>query len=72
MKLQARISNQFYGYNFNGDFRDYVRLNSYVKENLAQLQAMKSVVTTEIRTDEGKTVLFVKRNDRVVLTYYFE
>ncbi len=33
---------------------------------------MKSVVTTEIRTDEGKTVLFVKRNGRVEVTYYFE
>ena len=32
----------------------------------------RSVISTEIRTDTGKTVLFIKRNNKVLQTYYIE
>lgn len=73
LELQMWVSTQFYGCNYAGELHDFEVINNFIQENLKKLQPkMKSVVTTEIRTDEGKIVLFVKRNDRVVLTYYFE
>ena len=73
LELQAWVSAQYKGRYDAGDLRDFEHLARFIQEVLPRLQSpMKSVVTTEIRTDEGKTVLFIKRNKRVVVTYYFE
>ena len=35
-------------------------------------RVIRSLIETEIREDEGKQVLFIKRNGRVLLTFYVE
>lgn len=61
---------------FQGRERDFVNLKLFVD---AEIEAQYSrgniradMVKTEIRTDEGRTVLHIYRNQMLVQTYYIE
>lgn len=56
--------------------RDFQNLQAFVNAEIAALRSRGYIraekVTTEIRTDEGRTVLHIYRNHQLVQTYYIE
>lgn len=75
LSLQLNVSNKF-DHDYEGDMFDFDDLKKYIDACLIELQKQglihRSLVTTEIRSDEDKTVLFIRRNDKMLQTYYFE
>lgn len=76
LNVQKDVENATRGMYLQGNERDFKNLKSFVD---AKIQAerergtvFRSTVTTEIRTDEGRTVLHIYRNYQLVQTYYIE
>lgn len=59
-----------------GNERDFMNLQSFINAEIVAQRSRGSIraekVTTEIRTDEGKTVIHIYRNYSLVQTYYIE
>ncbi len=72
LQLQVDISNQHYYVPFS----DLETLKRFIDDRIHGLimngTINRSIVSTEVRTDSGKTVLLIIRNERVIQTYYFE
>lgn len=76
LNVQAVVSDVLAGVELQGGERDFRNLKSFID---AKIQAerergtlFRSVVTTEVRTDEDRTVLHIYRNHQLVQTYYIE
>lgn len=76
LNVQAAVKEVLDDVELQGNERDFKNLKSFVD---AKIQAecergtlFRSTVTTEIRTDEGRTVLHIYRNYQLVQTYYIE
>lgn len=76
LNVQAVVKEVLDDVELQGNERDFKNLKSFVD---AKIQAecergtlFRSTVTTEIRTDEGRTVLHIYRNYELVQTYYIE
>lgn len=76
LNVQAVVKEVLEDVELQGNERDFKNLKSFVD---AKIQAerergtlFRSTVTTEIRTDEGRTVLHIYRNYQLVQTYYIE
>lgn len=50
------------------EFRDIRRI---ITDDLRQLQ-VKSEVTAELVTDEGQSVIFIKRSGRILVSIYYQ
>lgn len=59
-----------------GSERDFQNLQAFVNAEIAAQRSRGNIraekVTTELRTDEGRTVLHIYRNYQLVQTYYIE
>ena len=59
-----------------GSERDYGNLKSFLDAAIESQRARGNIraekVTTEVRTDEGRTVIHVWRNNDIVQTYFIE
>lgn len=59
-----------------GNERDFANLQAFINAEIAAQRSRGSIraekVTTEIRTDEGRTVIHIYRNYQLVQTYYIE
>lgn len=59
-----------------GSERDFQNLQAFVNAEIAAQRSLGNIraekVKTEIRTDEGRTVLHIYRNHQLVQTYYIE
>lgn len=59
-----------------GGERDFQNLQAFVNAEIAAQRSLGNIraekVKTEIRTDEGRTVLHIYRNYQLVQTYYIE
>ena len=76
LNVQAVVKEVLDDVELQGNERDFKNLKSFVD---AKIQAerergtlFRSIITTEIRTDEGMTVLHIYRNHQLVQTYYIE
>ena len=76
LNVQAVVKEVLEDVELQGNERDFKNLKSFVD---AKIQAerergtlFRSTVTTEICTDEGRTVLHIYRNYQLVQTYYIE
>lgn len=74
--IQNWVDKQYNGLTVQSKDSDFDALQFFIDTAIASLKESKIIsrsdVTTEIRTDEGKTVLFIKRNGMVLQTYYIE
>ena len=74
--IQVWVDKQYNGLVVQNRTSDFDALKFFIDTAIASLKESKIIsrsdVTTEIRTDEGKTVLFIKRNRMVLQTYYIE
>lgn len=59
-----------------GNERDFANLQAFINAEIAAQRSRGNIradsVKTEIRTDEGRTVLHIYRNLQLVQTYYIE
>lgn len=59
-----------------GDVQDFRNLRAFINAEVAGERSLGNIraekVETEIRTDEGRTVLHIYRNKALVQTYYIE
>ena len=59
-----------------GSERDFMNLQAFINAEIAAQRSRGNIraekVDTEIRTDEGRTVLHIYRNQMLVQTYYIE
>ena len=76
LNVQAVVKEVLDDVELQGNERDFKNLKSFVD---AKIQAERErgtlcriTVATEIRTDEGRTVLHIYRNHQLVQTYYIE
>lgn len=76
LKVQYAVSQAADMMRLYGDVRDFVNLKSFLDAAIHAERERgtlrRSNVTTEIRTDEGKTVIHIYRNNNLVQTYYIE
>lgn len=76
LKLQFIISQEYESVELENNVMEFERLDAFIRKSIHGLMdggdIRRSVVDTEIRTDEGKTVLFVNRNGMVLQTYYIQ
>lgn len=56
---------------FGDSIEDYEWIQWILNTDLKELQ-VKSDVTTELATDEGKTALFIKRSGRILVSIYIK
>lgn len=75
LELQKSIYWAYLYFNTDGNAWDFRVLKAFIDIRLEALRKDRMIqrctVETEVRTDEGKTVLFIKRNGHLVQTYYF-
>lgn len=76
LNVQAVVKEVLDDVELQGNERDFKNMKSFVD---AKIQAerergtlCRSTVATEIRTDEGRTVLHIYRNHQLVQIYYIE
>lgn len=59
-----------------GNERDFMNLQAFINAEIAAQRSRGNIraekVETELRTDEGRTVLHIYRNHQLVQTYYIE
>lgn len=74
--IQSQVSQQYADLFLNNTEREFEALKYFIDISIDSLRKTKaivrSVIETEVRTDEGKTVLFIKRNGKILQTYYIE
>lgn len=73
LRLQKWVALQCEDFNLQPTVSDYKFLEDVINEGIRRVKSYtRSVLITELRTDEGKTVVFIKRNGRMIQTYYIE
>lgn len=77
LRLQLDISIEYAQREIEDTQENWEELKGYADALIHQMYArrdiqIRSEVRTEIRTDEGKTVLDIFRNRKVIQTYYIE
>lgn len=76
LTIQNWINQQYKGLPLRNERSEFDVLQYFIDVAISDLSKTRvisrSVISTEIRTDTGKTVLFIKRNDKVLQTYYIE
>lgn len=76
LNVQKAVKNTTRGMYLQGNERDFQNLQAFVNAEIAALRSCGYIraekVTTEIRTNEGRTVLHIYRNHQLVQTYYIE
>ena len=74
--IQTWVDKQYNGLIVQNNKSNFDALKFFIDTAIVSLKENKTItrseVTTEIRTDEGKTVLFIKRNGMMLQTYYIE
>ena len=74
--IQTWVDKQYNGLIIQNNKSNFDALKFFIDTAIVSLKENKTItrseVTTEIRTDEGKTVLFIKRNGMMLQTYYIE
>lgn len=76
LNVQKAVENATRGMYLQGNERDFQNLQAFVNAEIAAQRSLGNIraekVKTEIRTDEGRTVLHIYRNHQLVQTYYIE
>lgn len=77
LRLQFEISQHYSLTGMEDTREDWNRLKDYVDSKMFELYNRKDIkvwsrIESALITDEGKTVLHVKRNKKVVQTYYIQ
>ena len=76
LNVQQSVSLATGRMSFQGKERDFTNLQAFINAEIAAQRSRGYIraekVTTEIRTDEGRTVLHINRNNTLVQTYYIE
>lgn len=76
LAVQKAVENATGKMSLQGNERDFMNLQAFINAEIAVQRSHGSIraekVTTEIRTDEGKTVIHIYRNRSLVQTYYIE
>ena len=76
LKLQLSVSQALEFTRLNGDERDFRNLKAFidaeVRSMILKREILRSVVETNIVTDEGRTVLNIFRNGNLIQTYFIE
>lgn len=76
LAVQKAVENATGKMSLQGNERDFMNLQAFINAEIADQRSHGSIraekVTTEIRTDEGKTVIHIYRNRSLVQTYYIE
>lgn len=75
LRLQLDISIEYAQREMKDTQENWEELKGYTDELIHQMYArrdihIRSEVHTELRTDEGKTVLHILRNRKIIQTYY--
>lgn len=74
--IQYQVGQQYAGLSLRNTADEFEALKYFIDTSIGELYKNKtvtrSVIETEIRTDEGKTVLFIRRNGKMLQTYYIE
>ena len=74
LKLQLAVS-QLDATGLKGNEQDFRNLKSFIDAEIRSLMEKgdirRSFVETELRHDEGKTVIHIFRNQMMVQTYYY-
>nr|DAY26407.1 MAG TPA: hypothetical protein [Caudoviricetes sp.] len=76
LNVQKAVENATGRMSLQGNERDFTNLQAFVNAEIAAQRSRGNIradsVKTEIRTDEGRTVLHIYRNCQLVQTYYIE
>ncbi|MEL5894147.1 hypothetical protein AAE250_11650 [Bacteroides sp. GD17] len=76
LKLQLSVSQALEFTQLNGDERDFKNLKTFIDAEIRSMigrrEINRSVVETNIVTDNGRTVLNIFRNGNLVQTYFIE
>lgn len=76
LNVQKAVENATGHMSLQGNERDFTNLQAFVNAEIAAQRSRGNIradsVKTEIRTDEGRTVLHIYRNCQLVQTYYIE
>lgn len=77
LNIQKGVSQATGMMSLQGDERDWKNLKSFIDASIRAEQERGNIlrgtsVKTELRTDDGKTVIHIFRNQMIVQTYYIE
>lgn len=76
LKLQLSVSQALESTRLNGDERDFRNLKTFIDAEIRSMvqkrEIHRSVVETNIVTDEGRTVLNIFRNGNLIQSYFIE
>ena len=77
LRLQMEISQHYSLQRMEDTMENWNKLKDYVDAKILELYNRKDVmvrsqIESALITDEGKTVLHIERNRKVVLTYYLQ
>lgn len=76
LKLQYLISQEYDDVELENSTVELEKIDAFIRKNIHGLidsrDIRRSVVETEVRSDDGRTVLFIFRNDRLLQTYYIQ
>lgn len=76
LAVQAAVEAATGRMTLQGSERDFTNLQAFINAEIAAQRSRGNIrakkVTTEIRTDEGRTVIHIYREYQLVQTYYIE
>ena len=76
LAVQASVEAATGRMTLQGSERDFTHLQAFINAEIAAQRSRGGIraekVNTEIRTDEGRTVIHIYRNYQLVQTYYIE
>ena len=76
LNVQKAVENATGRMSLQGSERDFMNLQAFINAEIAAQRSRGNIraekVETELRTDEGRTVIHIYRNHQLVQTYYIE
>lgn len=76
LKLQFLISQEYDDAELENSAVGLEKIDAFIRKSIHGLvdsrDIRRSVVETEVRSDDGRTVLFIFRNGRLLQTYYIQ
>lgn len=76
LNVQKAVENATGRMSLQGSERDFMNLQAFINAEIAAQCSRGNIraenVETELRTDEGRTVIHIYRNHQLVQTYYIE
>ena len=76
LKLQLLNSQEYDNAELENNVVELEKIDAFIRKSIHDLVDSKdirrSVVETEVRSDDGRTVLFIFRNGRLLQTYYIQ